>query len=194
MENRRGFTLLELLAMLVVLGILMAVTIPNITGILGSQRINVFKADASNLAEKAKIKVSKNVMIGKPALGECYILTLDYLDDNDDFDKGPNGGTYSPYDSFVIYTRESGSDRTTKFTFYVRLVEETDSGRQGIDLVEYADINKIKKDDIKEMDDYGLSETKDSSVANLNNATIKMHIDEKVVCNTFVVDKYFVHQ
>ena len=49
MNKRKGFTLVELLAMLVVLGILMAVAIPNITGILGNQRVNGLKADAESL-------------------------------------------------------------------------------------------------------------------------------------------------
>ena len=39
--KNRGFTLVELLAMLVVLGILMAVTIPNITGILNQSKENM---------------------------------------------------------------------------------------------------------------------------------------------------------
>ena len=41
MKNNKGFTLVELLAMLVVLGILIGVAIPNIVGMVENQRINL---------------------------------------------------------------------------------------------------------------------------------------------------------
>ena len=42
MKNNKGFTLVELLAMLVVLGILIGISVPNITGILNQQRETAF--------------------------------------------------------------------------------------------------------------------------------------------------------
>lgn len=49
MKNNKGFTLVEILAMLLVLGIIVAITIPNITGILSGQKENVYIEDAYGL-------------------------------------------------------------------------------------------------------------------------------------------------
>ena len=54
--NNKGFTLVEILAMLVVLGILMVITIPNVTGILANNKFKVMKADADKTLDTAKIR------------------------------------------------------------------------------------------------------------------------------------------
>ena len=54
MKNNKGFTLVEVLAMLVVLGIIIGVTVPNITGILNSQKTNLIAEDGIKMIENAK--------------------------------------------------------------------------------------------------------------------------------------------
>lgn len=190
-SKKKGFTLVELLAMLVVLGILIGISIPNMNGILKNQRVNALKADATNMAEKAKMKVSKDSEMGKPGIKDCFILTLDYLNDNDDFNKGPNGGVYDKYDSFIIYTREESVNRTTKFKFYVRLVEETETSRIGFQLVDSDEIDSLKKDDIVELTDYELVVEQAISANILNTDPVKSEIAEKVACNLIFPDKYY---
>lgn len=148
MRNKRGFTLVELLAMLVILGILMAVAVPNITGILGNQRMNVIKADASNMVESAKVLVAKETALEKPEIQQCYIFTLDYLNTNGDIEKGPNGGDYYQYDSFVLYTKVSSGAGKAKYKYYVRLIEKTDDGNVGFEWTDSDDISELKNDNI----------------------------------------------
>ena len=45
MKNNKGFTLVEVLAMLVVLGIIIGVTVPKITGIFNNQKNNLISED-----------------------------------------------------------------------------------------------------------------------------------------------------
>ena len=104
MRNNKGFTLVEILAMLVVLGILMAVAIPNISGILNNNRKNGYKSDATRMVDTAKMKVAKG-NVKKPAKNKCVVLALTYLNDSEDIVKGPNGGLYLEYESFVIIKR-----------------------------------------------------------------------------------------
>ena len=54
MKNNKGFTLVEVLAMLVVLGIIIGVTVPNITGILSNQKTNLIAEDGIKMIENAK--------------------------------------------------------------------------------------------------------------------------------------------
>ena len=71
MKNNKGFTLVELLAMLVVLGILMAITVPNISGILSQQKETAFIEDASKLINTAKMKMSTDREIRRSMARFC---------------------------------------------------------------------------------------------------------------------------
>lgn len=126
--NRKGFTLVELLVMMVVLGLLIGISVPNITGIVANQKANSFKDDALKLINDAKILVMSEGMT-KPADGESLVFTLSYLDTGDQFGSGPYGGEYLKEESFVIYKREG-----SQYQYYVRLVESTTKGNYGINL------------------------------------------------------------
>lgn len=126
--NRKGFTLVELLVMMVVLGILIGVSVPNITGIVATQKANSFRDDALKLINDAKTLVMSEGMT-KPSDGESLVFTLDYLDTGNQFGAGPYGGEYLKDDSFVIYKRDG-----SQYQYYVRLVEATEKGNYGINL------------------------------------------------------------
>lgn len=132
--KREGFTLVELLAMLVVLGILMAVAIPNITGILRNNKLNVIKSDAIKMVDTAKIKMSNLKEDKLPNNGECVVFALNYLNDSEDINTGPNGGEYLKFESFVVVKKIPTSLKTSKYEYYVRLVENIKGGGFGINL------------------------------------------------------------
>ena len=144
--NNKGFTLVELLAMLVVLAVLMAIVIPNMSGILGNQRLNVIRNDARTMVETAKIKVAKDELIKKPGINKYIVFTLDYLNDNDNIDKGPNGGDYDKYESFVVYAREGN-----QYKYYVRLIERNDGYNYGIEFSNIDDITEKDSSNIKKI-------------------------------------------
>ena len=170
MKKKNGFTLVELLAMLVILAILMAVAIPNITGILSNQKVNSLKSDATNLIETARIKIAKDATINKPTPNQCLFFSLDALDENDDFSKGPNGGEYMRYESFVVATREAGvSSGATTYRYYVRLVEKVGSDQIGFDITEESQIKDLKGKDVKQLASIGLSANKPASLTALKN-------------------------
>ena len=149
MKNNKGFTLVELLAMLVVLGILMAVTVPNITGILNNQKVNGIKQDVVKMVDTAKIKVAKDDSIPKPKNEQVVIFSLNYLDVNDDLVNGPNGGYYHPYESFVAYKREN-----KQYKYYVRLVEVLSDGKYyGLEYGDFADLEELDIGTIKTLND-----------------------------------------
>lgn len=142
MKNSKGFTLIELLAMLTVIGILMGITIPNVTGILKKSKENSFIDDANKMVEAAKIKIATHKTgyekLPQISNGQCLVLSLDYINDNEDIGKGPNDGTYLENDSYVVYKRT-----TNQYKYYVRLVEEKSGDKySGIDLVDYQTLEK----------------------------------------------------
>ena len=122
MKNSKGFTLVELLAMLVVLGVLMAVTVPNVNGILKNQRDNTLVEDAGRFIEQTKTAMTIDSKIKKPTAGECLVFTLQYVDFNKEIAKGANSKEYKRFDSIVVYTRVGA-----EYKYYVRLIESGDN-------------------------------------------------------------------
>lgn len=107
--NKTGFTLVELLAAMVILAILMGVAIPNIVGTITRQRNNVYVEDAKRLVVRARTTFSADTSINKEN-GVCF--TLEFLD-NGDFDEPPNGGIYLRKLSYVRYNTTATGDEYT---------------------------------------------------------------------------------
>lgn len=131
MKNNKGFTLVELLAMLVVLGILIGISVPNITGILSQQRETAFIEEASKLVSTAQMMVSTKREVKRPKDGNCIVFSMDYLDKSKEMVKSPTGGEYLREENFVIVSR---TDKRIEYS--VRLVEKTETGDvYGIDTI-----------------------------------------------------------
>ena len=140
--NRKGFTLVELIAMLVVISVLMVIAIPNISGIIKKNRESIGVEDVNKLVRGAKTKFSVKSAAYPKYQNGCVVLTLDYIDTNDDFKDGVNGGRYDRDESFVVVKKVKTGDVST-YKFYVRLVETTDDGKTYvIGLAEYDDFSK----------------------------------------------------
>lgn len=130
--NKKGFTLVEIIAMMVVIGILMAITIPNISGIIKKNRESQAIEDINKMVGNAKAKLDSG-KIKPPYLNSCLVFTLKSLDTNDDIGTGLNGGTYDPYETIVVVTREPLEDEyyenaTSSYKYYIHLYEEKKEG------------------------------------------------------------------
>ena len=144
--NKKGFTLVELLASLVILGLLMGVAIPNVVGTIRKQRKNTYVEDAKRLVSRAKTMISANKVNNT-----CY--SMRYLD-NGDFDEAPNGGKYLRYYSFV---------RVNNGNFYVTLIECTSCKNSGDE--DYGEDSKTLPSDA---DLQGIASTTNTNGINYN--------------------------
>ena len=93
--NKKGFTLVELLGVMVLLSVLMMIAIPGISNLVKKNKDKVYVQDAKKLISLAeyKVKSSQNKYIKKPKTNECIILTLGYLNDGT-LDTTPNNDEY----------------------------------------------------------------------------------------------------
>ena len=181
--NSKGFTLVELLAMMLVLGVLMAVAVPNVTGILANNKLNVMKADATKMVDTAKLKFSRITANERPRANQCVIYALNYLNDTGDITDGPNGGSYMQFDSFIIVKRSAN-----QYDYYIRLIETAGSKKVGMNLVERSVLSEGETDYIKEIPAdkiLGLAGDKEADMAVLN-----ANADIRAKCPSGVVDYY----
>lgn len=146
MMNQKAFTMVELLAMLVVIGVLMAIAVPNIAGIIKNNRESIGIEDVNKMVGTAKQKFQTK-KVSYPPTGKCIILTLKYLDDSGDYSAGPNGGVYDKEHSNIVVRKAQKTgppDITYEYKYYVRIVEKKGDKYYRTDIQEYDKIREEK--------------------------------------------------
>lgn len=145
--NRKGFTFIELLATIVILGILTSLTVSTLLRTIERSRNKVYINDASTMVAQAEyLAKSKPNKIKRPTHNNCVVILLNVFN-SDDFSSPPNGGKYSVTKSFVVY--KSNYDASTKketFEFSGVLFEELkdNKGFSGVKLTSGVDLSKGK--------------------------------------------------
>jgi len=75
--NRKGFTLVELLAVVIVLGLILVILIPNALDAAEKSRTRLFKIEAQNVLKAAREYYENGILDGKLAteLAKCQSLS-----------------------------------------------------------------------------------------------------------------------
>ena len=128
--NKKGFTLVELLAAITILGILMSIAIPAISYLINKNRSRIYITDAKKLVSLAEYSIrAKSSQVQIPARGNLLIFSFDYLN-NGTFKNSPNNNGYKSNLSFVVVKNTADG-----LKYYVMLIEKIKGGGyKGIDL------------------------------------------------------------
>lgn len=84
---KKGFTLVELMAVIAILALLAAISYPILTGVLKDATISADESQAKLIEEAAKYWANDNSYLLSDEVGDTYIVTMDdlkegyYLDD-----------------------------------------------------------------------------------------------------------------
>ena len=140
-KNKNGFTLVELLAAIVILGIISVFAFPVITRMIESSRNKMYVNDAKKLISRAEYQMkASNTVIQKPDPGDVIVISMAYLGAKE-FDSAPNGGEYNEDQSYVVIKNVAGQLEAS-VTIIENLPKE--GGYKGLKLISYE--NLLKKD------------------------------------------------
>ena len=124
--NRKGFTLVELLAVIVVLAIIMIVAIPSVINAMNDARKASFKVYAQKVLNQAQMKYGTDSLLGTGAGKTCYTLS--------DLDMKNTGN----YTGRVVVTLDTNQMPTA----YEVTLNDKSFTAEGLD---YADLNDTTK-------------------------------------------------
>ena len=87
-KNRKGFTLVELLAVIVILAIILAIAIPGITGIISNAKVSAFESDAKMIITGIEYAAMEADVTGgtPPDIGDISTTLDDYGADPSNYD------------------------------------------------------------------------------------------------------------
>jgi len=133
-SNKHAFTLVELLAVIVILSILMAIAVPNIISTLDRNKKITYIGDAKKLVSLTRSQLGNK--INKPGYGELVRVNLSCLD-NQDLPSDPEGNPYDETESFVVIVRKN-----EELVYYVNLIGKSSNGKtRGIYLTERSNLD-----------------------------------------------------
>ena len=140
-KNSLGFTLIELIATITILGIIMLIAVPNVISVVTKNKNQTYVNDARKFVTLAKY----NIM--RPTSTNCAVIMLSSVD-RSELQSGPEDGTYetdsnATDQSYVVIKYENGS-----YVYYVQLIEtysnkNNTAQKKGIALMKYDDLVQI---------------------------------------------------
>lgn len=125
-KNNKGFTLVELLATVVVIGVLILISVPNMVGVINKNKDSNYIDDARRMQSLAEYRFRTEDKDKIANEADCILYTLNNLNKNQEFDKTPDddGSGSKKYDfenSFVVVKKVSN-----EYKYYVFLTTNDD--------------------------------------------------------------------
>ncbi len=146
MKDKKGFTLIELIAVVVILSILAIIATPNIVNMIDSGKKEQYVADAKDFIAKATYMYKQEKYQKKFKKGKIKLGDIEGINDSDLTD--PYGYKYDTENSIIKFEEPSSTDtagvqeRKVKITLYSY---EEDKCY----MIENIEKNKLSKSDVQ---------------------------------------------
>lgn len=106
--NKKGFTLVELLAVIALVAILSGLAVTNVVSSINNSRKNSFLLDAKRMVSKAEYLLSLNRDYRDEVKNTSKIFTYSDLNEKNEFNTDADGGSFDP-STFVKVTFDNSS-------------------------------------------------------------------------------------
>jgi type IV pilus assembly protein PilA len=151
-KNERGLTLIELLAVIVILGIIVAIAIPAIGAIIDNSKKDAHIANAKQMASAARLALSSGAFdTTKTSFTMQELYDAGYLEK---IPKSPGNKTtaYNTSESKVTITKQKltnddGSDKGGESVTYKVTLVGNDSGQ--FKYIDNKDVDSLTRKDVK---------------------------------------------
>lgn len=123
--NKKGFTLIELIVVVVIIGAILLFALPNITSTLERNKKDEMINDAKDAIEKAKnyLLTHKECSDKLKNNGTVYVR-LDTIDSSNDIKDSPFGSDYYRENSCVIIKIVYDDDGSSSYVYGVNLITD----------------------------------------------------------------------
>lgn len=101
MKNKKGFTLVELLAVIIILGVLLIIAVPKVSQYITNSKKDSFVAVAKLVIKSARHDLTSEILPLPIQSNDVTIITQDMIKLDDENDKSAFGGKYLFNKSYV---------------------------------------------------------------------------------------------
>jgi len=163
MKNNKGFTLIELIAVVVILAVIMLIAVPNVVSTINKNKKEALIEDAKKFKAAVEAKIASDTTIDKPNNDNAILFTLEKVG-KAGISESPYGTKYSRTKSFVVVAKapmtvnvsEGNTITKTKLVYFVHLVacksdDCTDAdvaARYGLNMSEVDNLNTADRFDL----------------------------------------------
>ena len=177
MKNRMAFTLVELLAVVVILGVLMMIAIPNTVSLIDRNKKTNYIEDAKTFTSLVQNKVQIDKSLELPTTSNtALVITLGYLSTSD-VEESPYGEKYDKTSSFVAISLEM-----SKYVYYVQLVSCTsESSCDKSNLNSWRGIDMVRIERLNDDDRFKLVKSSGVNANLINTLSANVHLKDKTI-------------
>lgn len=145
-KNQKAFTLIELLAVIVILAILLAIAVPKVTQYITKSRKDSLIATANDFIDAVRNSAHSDIYDLPIGTNDVTIVSLDLIGLSKGGNKSPFSGNWIPRFSYVAIVNV-GTDVDPDYKYYIAI---RDTKRYSVALTEENKIsnNSIIRDDI----------------------------------------------